>query len=636
MQHSPAKRSFQHPNPSLSHSLDIVLAFTMAFAIFLIARPYDGIVHDGILYTVQALYRLYPENYSHDPFFAFGSQDKYTIFPAFHALWIRYLGIEQASFYLTLLGKLLWFVGLSSITLALVPGRFAVMTVGVIVSISPWYDGHDVFSYGESFASARLFSEALCFFALASWAKSHMAKALLLGCLALITHPLIALPSLLVIFSSWAVKHPRQALYAGIGCTLVTLGLATLKIPPFSSLLIPIDEEWLALLHQRAPYLFLENWHNDWISKTLILMVIGWLAKDKLDHSYKGPTFFLILSLPITIITSLIGSSLFHNLLITQLQLWRIFWIGQILAIILLANFLQKSIATKNNGHILFFGLTSSYLIQGTGGMILAIATGAGYAAIHFLPPAAKIHATRHLEKSGKFISILLLSLILIWGIGEFNLSLLSAPAKSLEFWHITIATPLFAMAMLWVATAPTLPETKIKRVVMTACTLALLLVATNLWFQRLQTTDQSFRNTSENTRIELEQRIPIHATVFWPGNISETWFRIQRSFYASKTQGAGGVFSRESAIEINQRQSKLFQLGFSDGIADFEPEPQKQPILRPITTRQAEILCEDKNLDFLILPSASATEKYFTFNLKNKQLLRLIECQKLRQAAPH
>jgi len=51
-------------------------------ALWLSTHRYFGIVHDGRLYTVQALRALDPARWTDDLYFRFGSQDAFTVFSA--------------------------------------------------------------------------------------------------------------------------------------------------------------------------------------------------------------------------------------------------------------------------------------------------------------------------------------------------------------------------------------------------------------------------------------------------------------------------------------------------------------------------------------------------------------------------
>ncbi|EQD37451.1 hypothetical protein B1A_17558, partial [mine drainage metagenome] len=53
--------------------------------LWLVTRPYEGILWDSEYYTVQALHFLWPDRYANDLYFAFGSQDQFFHF--FKNLW---------------------------------------------------------------------------------------------------------------------------------------------------------------------------------------------------------------------------------------------------------------------------------------------------------------------------------------------------------------------------------------------------------------------------------------------------------------------------------------------------------------------------------------------------------------------
>jgi hypothetical protein len=58
-------------------------------ACWVLVHPYRGMVHDALLYTLQALSRLYPESLGQDLFLAHGSQEDFTIFSRIYAPLIR-------------------------------------------------------------------------------------------------------------------------------------------------------------------------------------------------------------------------------------------------------------------------------------------------------------------------------------------------------------------------------------------------------------------------------------------------------------------------------------------------------------------------------------------------------------------
>ena len=54
--------------------------------LYLFLHPYQGLIHDARLYTLQALNHLHPDLYSNDVFLKYGSQDSYTLFTPVYAV----------------------------------------------------------------------------------------------------------------------------------------------------------------------------------------------------------------------------------------------------------------------------------------------------------------------------------------------------------------------------------------------------------------------------------------------------------------------------------------------------------------------------------------------------------------------
>ena len=66
-------------------------------ALILWAHPDAGIRHDGLLYTLQALRRLYPDALGGDLYFRYGSQDADTVISTAYALLAGRVGVTAAA-----------------------------------------------------------------------------------------------------------------------------------------------------------------------------------------------------------------------------------------------------------------------------------------------------------------------------------------------------------------------------------------------------------------------------------------------------------------------------------------------------------------------------------------------------------
>lgn len=84
----------------MSLSVKILLPLSVIF--FLCAYHFDGFEQDSILYTLQAINRIFPGRFIDDPAFMFGNQDAFSIFSPFYAIFIRFLPIDCAALLFTL------------------------------------------------------------------------------------------------------------------------------------------------------------------------------------------------------------------------------------------------------------------------------------------------------------------------------------------------------------------------------------------------------------------------------------------------------------------------------------------------------------------------------------------------------
>src|SRR5262249_50042359 len=131
-------------------------------AIWMVQHPYLGIVgNDSSLYSLIALARLHPDSLSADVFLRYGSQDTYTVFTPLFAAAIRLLDLEPAAAILSFLGQI-GFLGCAwLLARSLMPARWALLAVGLLIALPSNYGVAHIFSYVESFLTPRQAAEAL-------------------------------------------------------------------------------------------------------------------------------------------------------------------------------------------------------------------------------------------------------------------------------------------------------------------------------------------------------------------------------------------------------------------------------------------------------------------------------------------
>ncbi len=74
-----------------------VLLFILGIPFFFAFNHYRGIVIDGELYLLQAIYRKFPQRFIDDVSFAYGNQDSFTLFTPLYDAFIRWGGVDSGS-----------------------------------------------------------------------------------------------------------------------------------------------------------------------------------------------------------------------------------------------------------------------------------------------------------------------------------------------------------------------------------------------------------------------------------------------------------------------------------------------------------------------------------------------------------
>ena len=128
-------------------------------AAWIATHRYQGIWHDGVLYAGQAVFRLDPGPFSRDLFFAYGSQDGFTLFTAIYALAIEKLGLPVASTLLLATAHVAWLAAAAFLLRAFLAGLAFWLALILVAMLPGGYGSGGVLAYGESFLTARIWAE---------------------------------------------------------------------------------------------------------------------------------------------------------------------------------------------------------------------------------------------------------------------------------------------------------------------------------------------------------------------------------------------------------------------------------------------------------------------------------------------
>ena len=537
----------------------VLFVAIIALAGWLARHPYSGIVHDGRLYALQAMSAINPEIYRNDLFLRFGSQDDYTVFSPIYAQFITWFGLDMATKVLLILGHLSWLGFAVLLVRQLVPGPMAGLAVVYLVSLSPDYGGFGIFSFGESFLSPRLFSEAFGLGAL--WAfilKRHIFAAGLLAVSA-VMHPIMALGPFMIIFAC-LVLNQRIALVTLLGCISGILALLVARPALAIALLTQMDPEWMRVVEERTAGLFLSNWPvANWLKVSLdaaILLLAGLVSQGPQRRYFVVALACAVLCLLI----SFIGGDLLRSVLVIQVQPWRVLWVVHAFALMALAVIVLQLAETRFRNSWLLSRL--SILLAVTVALSALVPFGYLTGNVIALALLAFVAIDRSTSGGIQFskmanwillgISALLCLLTLesvVWGMLNVRVIQGLTPADSDPLIRFVSFIPIVSV-LLGTAAVLSSSEYWLKR--MSVLGICLLAIALATWDRRNDW--RQYIDSGPDILAQLPKTIPRHGSVYWDGEIMAVWAGLRRTSYFDKVQGAGIVFNRNTAIEYDRR----------------------------------------------------------------------------------
>ncbi len=531
------------------------LAFSMAAALWIAAlwlmcRPFRGIRHDAILYVGQAFNSLWPGQLSSDWFFLTASQDRYTIFTPLMARAIEAVGLQSAEIGLLLTFNAL-FLWATWLLLGELPTMLRWAALVFLAALSHTYGGEGAFAFAEPFLDARSLAEPLGLLALALLLRGRLAWSVLALVATLACHPLVAVPVAAV---GWLVLclDDRRWLWLGLSLVAVPLlGLA--NVGPFGAVLQTFDAAWFREVRSVDSQCFLLDWDiADWapviLDLALVLQASRLLAGTRLARLGMATA---IASVVLTVVWFL-GADLGHNVLLTQLQLWRVYWILHLLALCLLPVLLDH------------------YLRQGDAGRWLASAivlacvavqsnwdtgwVGCAWLAIVFVAFARGVKLSSAILRLATLGTLAMCALITAF----VYLKTREAVASSGAFGETSELSLVFSLMLVSAAVGVggllVLRSARgVSRWAFGAVAVAALAFGVRAWDQRSPW--QTYIERSYASAVHpFEGLIPQGASVFWDGPTLQTWLLLHRPSFFSLNQASGLVFSRGASMEYARR----------------------------------------------------------------------------------
>jgi len=519
-------------------------AFCLALTLALLAcrMPYRGLRHDAVLYFAQALARLNPAWAAGDFYFAFGSQDRYSLFSLPRAWLLAHASTPAVDIAGILAAWGVFVCALIALARDLSP-RLRWLGVLTVVAASHFYGPARIFGFLEPFLTARTLAEPFALVALLCLLRGRRLLALAMLGASLLMHPLIACPMAMVFFCYLAGRDRRWgwalALLLPIG------GLALAGIPPFSALLRTYDDPWWQAVLQTNQDVVMSQWHLVDVTAALAnLGVLALASRGRTDDLARSGRAALVAAVVLCVV-SYVGGSLLRNVLILQLQLWRVMWIVDVLALLQLPLLLAREWQRGPAGQLAAIAVFGGYFCADSyfpnGWAIVAWAT------VALIISGRGIHVKRSVLLGASVATVAVVlgttGAQIANALGQLNIrqqGMAIARASSVPFVLPVLVLPTaLGVVLAWERGGPA-------RLMAAVMTFGLLAIGVGTWDQR--TPWERYVEGAQPGSHPFAKLIPPGTEVYWHGDTLATWLLLQRPQFISLNQVSGVLFNRETA----------------------------------------------------------------------------------------
>ncbi len=571
--------------------------------VWMLCHPFKGIVSDSILYVAQALNRLHPEIYGRDIFFAYGSQDDFTLFSVLFAPLVRLSGPLAATMVVVAVGQALWLSGAAALVMRVVPERAAAFTGLVLVAALPSaYAGWGVFGFAEGIATPRPIAEGLSLWALWALCQNRIVLAAIFVVLAALLHPLVTAAVACVGFLYLALGNRRWLLLGVVGVAAIGIA-AALDIGPFGRLLQTMDPEWRSVVERRNGYLFPTLWRvKDW----------GWLAMA-VAMNLAGAALLtgwrrrLVMSVVLAglggLLVALVGGDLLGNLLLIQVQPFRALWLLHVFGYFGSGIVFRRLWLLKEDGLPLIAAIGFSWLLIPFVNAPMGVCLGAAALAFAVLRLQGSVKPLSPRIKVALYTLTAIFGVFLIGGRVLFIVDRTNVLPTGLGFWLAVGAVTVIdvvVFALLAVTVQRLRPRTAQATLPVFALVIVIVIGGAIAWDR--ENAWPNLLSAGDEVR-PFGGQLPATAQVFWEGDVRGPWLLMQRASYVSFKQGAGLAFNREMTMTIRHRMQVIKPLVGWNLLDTLGTGDQGLPPL-PALSRDtlADVCGRDRALDAMVL----------------------------------
>jgi hypothetical protein len=596
-------------------------------ALWMAQHPYLGIEdNDASLYSLFALARLHPHSLSADVLLRYGSQDSFTLFTPLYASAIKLFDLEPAAAILTLVGQIAFFGCAWLLARSIMPARWALLAVGLLVTLPSDYGSGQLFRYSETYLTPRQAAEALVLAAITASLRDRrvVAAACLLGGMAL--HPIMTFTGI-VFLACFHVAIPRPKLALTLVIALTLVSLVPILIAP-QGVFASFDSEWFSVV-ERVRYLFISKWTlKDWthVAVPTAVLSVGALTSGGLVRRLCVAALLLAAT---GIATDWLYCDVLHSVIFTRMQAWRWLWLVQVMSVVLLPIIARNCWRSVPLGPSAVVLLAVTWVLRGNDSDLLVALACIACAALKTTSPRIA-----RLTLLGTWLAM---ALALAWTVAsklqyvELNtVASTHQPLLNTLVLRTWSEDGIFYAAILltiwWILEfRRRWPESAVCCALTSGLCLWLLPLSWQSWtaFHQTPTLHALFgpwRNV-----------IPQRAQVIWPQAPMGAWYLLERPSYYSSHQNAGEIFSRDKSLEMRRRGGLINSAR--------QTASRELPIdADGLDVRALTLLCADPELDFYVTPVAlaipAAAAPISPYAAKPHSLLHLYRCSDLRKTA--
>lgn len=526
-----------------------------AVAGWLAATPYIGIDHDAVLYVAAAFRWLMPSAYANDPLFI-DAQDRWSLFSPILAGVLNVVGVSGGAMFMTLLGGGLFLVSLWQLSGAMLRGPVRGLVFLLCASVPLAYASGDVLLVSEGFVTARIFSVPLSLMGVAKVLQRRQMPALLCLGAGFVLHPIMALAP--VCLSLLLMAGRRAVILLALGWIVIAL----LFFAAASGLISQVDGRWLEHL-QPDGVVFIDVWLRD--EASFVLMTSAMLL---LGSFFGTPRLQRCYAMTLVLVTSGVGVSLFaatevHAALILQAQLWRVLWLGVLLAAIAAVDVLMRQMVRRHAPFRQCFAMGAVISLSSHGGAVMLLTV-----LFCFVSKSVLMSLEVGLGRHRRSVGALVVGVLMIHVPGYLAEMALRAgefvgagfPWTVLDGFMRTGGLGAFSV-LVWLALRRGYHFTALLMLALYFCVVAFH------WDQRAEDRrDWERRYATDGSQRLFADHIRRGEVVYWHRSAERVWHELATAGYAGRRHVAGIVFSRERFGVLEPRMERILEATLTDG----------------------------------------------------------------------